>query len=70
MVIKKFFFIAFVSCIPMQTIAWGLLGHRVVGEIAESYLKKKTSREIKIILGNESLAMASNWADFIKSEPT
>ena len=67
--IKKFIFIAFVSCIPMQTIAWGLLGHRVVGEIAESYLKKKTSREIKIILGNESLAMASNWADFIKSEP-
>lgn len=49
--------------------AWGLTGHRIVGEIADSYLKSKTRREIKKILGTETLAMASNWADFIKSEP-
>lgn len=68
--IKKFSFIALVSFMPIQTMAWGLLGHRVVGEIAESYLTRRASREIKNILGNESLAMASNWADFIKSEPS
>lgn len=55
--------------IPFQSMAWGMLGHRVVGEIAESYLNKHTRREIKNILGNETIAMASNWADFIKSEP-
>ncbi|MFA6945064.1 MAG: S1/P1 nuclease [Pedobacter sp.] len=55
--------------LPFQGMAWGILGHRVVGQIAESYLNKKTDREIKKILGNENLAMASNWADFIKSEP-
>ena len=55
--------------IPFQSMAWGMLGHRVVGQVAESYLSKKASREIKNILGNESMAMASNWADFIKSEP-
>jgi hypothetical protein len=50
--------------------AWGLLGHRIVGEIADSYLTKKTKKEIFKILGNESVAMSSNWADFIKSDPS
>ena len=47
---------------------WGQLGHRIVGEIADSYLLAKTKIEIKKILGNESIAMASNWGDFIKSD--
>jgi hypothetical protein len=47
---------------------WGMTGHRVVGEIAESYLTSKARKAIKEILGDESLAMASNWADFIKSD--
>lgn len=47
---------------------WGQLGHRIVGQIADSYLTQKTKAEIKKILGNESVAMASNWADFIKSD--
>jgi hypothetical protein len=48
--------------------AWGMLGHRIVGEIADSYLTPKARAEIKKILGNETIAMASNWADFIKSD--
>lgn len=55
--------------LPIQGMAWGLLGHRIVGEIANSYLTKKTKRAIAGILGNESVAMSSNWADFIKSDP-
>ncbi|WP_423146526.1 S1/P1 nuclease [Rubrolithibacter danxiaensis] len=55
--------------IPANTMAWGILGHRIVGGIAESYLSKKTLDEIRKILGNESLAIASNWADFVKSDP-
>ncbi len=48
--------------------AWGVLGHRIVGEIADSYLTARAKKEIEKILGNESIAMASNWADFIKSD--
>lgn len=48
--------------------AWGLTGHRVVGAIADRHLKKKAQRKIGKILGNESMAMAANWADFIKSD--
>lgn len=67
---KKMLLAFLLLYLPIQSMAWGLLGHRVVGQIAESYLNKQTSREIKLILGNENLAMASNWADFIKSEPS
>ena len=54
--------------LSFQTMAWGILGHRIVGEIADSYISKKTRKAITGILGNESLAMSSNWADFIKSD--
>jgi len=50
--------------------SWGLTGHRVVGEIAEQYLTKKAAKEVKKILGTESLAEVANWMDFIKAEPT
>lgn len=54
--------------LPVTSMAWGLLGHRIVGEIADSYLSAKAKAEIRNILGNESVAMAANWADFIKSD--
>ena len=54
--------------LPLQSMAWGLIGHRVVGEIAEYYLTSSTKKKIRQILGNESLAISSNWADFIKSD--
>lgn len=60
--------IAFFLFLPFCSLAWGVLGHRIVGEIADSYLTAKAKAEIKKILGNESIAMSSNWADFIKSD--
>lgn len=60
----------FILYLPVQSFAWGMLGHRIVGEIADSYLTSKTRREIKKILGNESIAMSSNWPDFVKSDPS
>jgi len=49
---------------------WGQNGHRIVGEIADSYLSNKARKAIREILGYESIAMTSNWADFIKSDST
>jgi len=54
---------------PLQSMAWGTNGHRICGQIAESYLTPKAKAAVKAILGDESIAMASNWADFIKSDP-
>ena len=50
--------------------AWGVLGHRIVGEIANSHLTAKAKVEIQKILGTESIAISSNWADFIYSDTT
>jgi hypothetical protein len=61
-------FVILLFSFPVKAMCWGQLGHRIVGEIAESYLTEKTKAEIKKILGNESIAMASNWGDFIKSD--
>ena len=43
-------------------------GHRITGQIAYNHLNGKTKRQVKEILGRESLAIATNWADFIKSD--
>jgi len=54
--------------IPYSSLAWGTIGHRVVGQIAEQYLTPKAKAAIQKILGNESIAMVSTWADFIRSD--
>lgn len=54
--------------IPVNASAWGMLGHRIVGQVAESYLSSKSRKAVKNILGDESLAMSANWADLIKSD--
>ncbi len=53
---------------PYRSMAWGMLGHRIVGEIADSHLTPSARKQVQQILGTESIAIASNWADFIKSD--
>jgi hypothetical protein len=55
--------------LPLRSMAWGAQGHRICGQIASSYLSPKARKAIEAILGNGSIALASNWADFIKSDP-
>src|SRR4051812_4176613 len=54
--------------IPQRSVAWGMLGHRITGQIAESYLSPKAKKAIYAILGDSMIAMSSNWADFIRSD--
>ena len=51
-----------------DSLSWGRTGHRVVGHIAQKHLSKKALKNIRLIMGNESIAMASNWMDEIKSD--
>ena len=48
---------------------WGKTGHRIVGEIAETYLTKNAKTQIKKLMGHHDLSRMSNWADEIKSDP-
>jgi hypothetical protein len=67
--IKNFIFISLFFYLPFQSMGWGMLGHRIVGQVADSYLTPKARLAVQQILGTESIAMASNWPDFIKSDP-
>jgi hypothetical protein len=49
--------------------AWDKTGHRVIGEIAQRHVKIETLVKIKAILGRQSLAEVSTWADEMKSSP-
>src|SRR6478672_6587382 len=66
--IRKIIFFTSLLLLPFCSFGWGVLGHRIVGQIAESYLTPKARIEIQKILGSESIAIVSNWADFIKSD--
>lgn len=47
---------------------WGANGHRIVGLIAERRLTEEALEGVREILGTESLARASTWADEIRSD--
>ena len=57
--------ILFCSC----SYAWGVIGHRVVGKIAQNHLNENALSKINEITNGLSLADISVWADEIKSDP-
>lgn len=50
--------------------AWGAQGHRVAGTLAEQHLSPSAQRAVASLLGSESLANASTWADRMRSDPS
>ncbi|MHA7941495.1 S1/P1 nuclease [Formosa sp. 3Alg 14/1] len=64
---------ALLAIVPTQanvkpTPEWGPTGHRVVGKIADNYLKGSTKRAIQKLLNRQSLAFVSTYGDEIKSD--
>jgi nuclease S1 len=49
-----------------RALAWGLMGHSIIGEIAQSKLLPGTRKVIREQLQTLSLANISNWADQVK----
>jgi hypothetical protein len=49
-------------------ISWGRVGHQAIGYIAESHLTPKTAKAIRDLLGNETLADISTYADEIRPD--
>lgn len=60
------FALTFAAAAP--SFAWGPLGHRVVGEIAQRHLCASSAKEAAALLDGESLAEASTWADDIRGQ--
>lgn len=49
--------------------AWGQIGHRTVGQVADNYLLPEVKIELAKLMDRQSLASVANWADTIKSDP-
>lgn len=52
-----------------QALAWGQIGHRVTGAIAQDYLSKDAQEALKVLFPHESLAEISTYADDNRSNP-
>ncbi len=50
--------------------AWGPIGHRVTGAIADRNLSGLARANVQLLLGEEDLAQAATWPDDMKSDPT
>ena len=50
------------------SLAWGLTGHRVIGEVAQHHLSPSAEEKVSKVLKGASLAEVSNWMDEVKSD--
>ncbi len=56
------------SFIPTQLSAWGPKGHAIVADLATSRLTPVTRANIQVLLGADTLASISDWADQVKKD--
>ena len=61
--------LALAATIASPAFAWGKTGHRVVAAVADQYLTDEAAAAVEEILGPESMAEASDWPDFMRSDP-
>ncbi len=66
---KKYFLSGLVLLCFLGLVSWGPTGHRAVGQIAENHLTPAAKLAVKNLLGHESLADVSNYADEIRRDP-
>ncbi|MEI8649860.1 S1/P1 nuclease [Paraglaciecola sp. Hal342] len=53
----------------VNVLAWGQIGHRVTGAIAQQHLTAQAQAAISALLPNEDLAEASTYPDEMRSNP-
>lgn len=54
---------------PAPAAAWGPIGHRVVGRVAEGHLTPAARQAVAELIAPDSLAEVAVWADWIRSDP-
>jgi hypothetical protein len=67
------FSIRVLLCVPlllsaMHVLAWGPIGHYVIGDIAEKHMKPQTIGKIEAILQMRSISGVGVWMDNIRSD--
>lgn len=66
---KKFLaLLLLVALVSTQLAAWGPTGHAIVGDIATSRLTTVTKENVQLLLGSDTLASVSSWADTVRKD--
>lgn len=64
-----FIFLSFLFLVlPHPLYGWGETGHRVVADVAERRLDDQARKEIRALIGEESLASIADWADRVRGD--
>lgn len=62
----KSFFPVLLVIVSLLISSWGVVGHRAIGQIAENHLTPAAKTAVTALLGTESLADVSIWADQLR----
>jgi hypothetical protein len=54
--------------LPTQVFPWSTQGHAIVADVATLHLTAVTRKNLKLLLGKNSLASIASWADAIRGE--
>lgn len=66
--IKRFLIPAVALVATVTLVSWGVTGHRAIGKIAEKHLSLKAQEAVKDLLGTQSMADVSTYADQVRSQ--
>jgi hypothetical protein len=65
----KKLFLPVLIAVALTIVSWGGVGHRTVGLIAENHLNAKAKAVVTALLGSQSMADVSSWADQVRNQP-
>ncbi len=68
-IMRKSILLAASLAIATPAHAWGPVGHRITGAIADENLSGLARANVRLLLGTEDLAEAATWPDDMKSDP-
>lgn len=51
-----------------DALRWGRIGHRLVARLATGRLSDRAKREVRLLLGDETMASVASWGDQIRAE--
>jgi len=66
---KKLFIAVAFALFAAVCLSWGVTGHRTIAHIADRHLTPRARAAVHDLLGNESLADVSTWADEVRDDP-
>ena len=64
--VKLLFAIISLTSVSSRLVAWGIEGHKAIGELARTRLSAATRAHVIKLLGNDNLADVAVWADEVR----